>query len=410
MRFFVEKLGRTLRYDVLVVVILTCLGTGLSYVAIGKLPTSIFSFETSSSWFESDVPRVFHNMTERLSDHYRTKVHPLFSLLSYPLVFVLRKGFQFPAETAVRIVIAGVAGLWSAGLYVLLKLITRRVLDATLFALLAMASAASMFWFSVPETYSFGSLTILLSLGLLVLAQRYLISEGWYIAISASTLSFTVTNWMAGLIVTHIGRSWRRTVQISINAFFLVTILWGIEKLIFPSSVFFMQIGGERKYLSFVASGRRLVQVGASFFLHSMVMPQIQMVDRFNRPDWPVMVTQTSLPGSSGILGIIACSVWLLILIMGLLSVIRLKEHKQLRVALSLMIAGQLCLHLLYGDETFLYALHFLPLLVIMTALTTLTRLRPVVLLLVGLLILMASINNLQQFFKAVDFFMSHGS
>ncbi len=47
---------------------------------------------------------------------------------------------------------------------------------------------------------------------------------------------------------------------------------------------------------------------------------------------------------------------------------------------LALSILGQIALHLLYGDETFLYALDWLPLFVTAAALATLTRWRPVVL------------------------------
>lgn len=36
-------------------------------------------------WFQSDLKRVFENMTDRYArGHYRVQVHPLYSLLTYP--------------------------------------------------------------------------------------------------------------------------------------------------------------------------------------------------------------------------------------------------------------------------------------------------------------------------------------
>jgi hypothetical protein len=43
-------------------------------------------------------------------------------------------------------------------------------------------------------------------------------------------------------------------------------------------------------------------------------------------------------------------------------------------------LAGQFALHAVYGIETFLYALHFQPLLVLLVAYGTRTRLRPLLL------------------------------
>jgi hypothetical protein len=62
-------------------------------------------------------------MTQRLSNHYRVKVHPLFSLIAFSPVYVLRKPLGIDAITAVRLVIAAVASLWLGTMFVLLRLI-----------------------------------------------------------------------------------------------------------------------------------------------------------------------------------------------------------------------------------------------------------------------------------------------
>ncbi len=108
--------------------------------------------------------RVFANMTDRWSDHNRIKVHPLFSLLTFPLVYFLNTILGIKAIAAVRIVIAAVASVWLGTLFLLLRLIGCQRFDATLFSLLGATSATAVFWFVVPETYPFGSLSILFAL------------------------------------------------------------------------------------------------------------------------------------------------------------------------------------------------------------------------------------------------------
>lgn len=76
---------------------------------------------------------------------------------------------------------------------------------------------------------------------------------------------------------------------------------------------------------------------------------------------------------------------------------------KKARAALGVLILGQLGLHLLFGDETFLYSLHWLPLLVVLAALPTLTRARIWARGCALALIVCAGVNNSAQLSLAVD-------
>ena len=78
-------------------------------------------------------------------------------------------------------------------------------------------------------------------------------------------------------------------------------------------------------------------------------------------------------------------------------------------MVLGLTLLGQLVLHVLYGPETFLYSLHFGPLLVILTALTTFSRLRILCLALSVLITVTAGVNNVLAFRKAINFYTEHG-
>jgi len=92
------------------------------------------------------------------------------------------------------------------------------------------------------------------------------------------------------------------------------------------------------------------------------------------------------------------------------LVVFRIAPHRPARAVLGLTFLGQLPLHLVYGSETFLYGLHFVPLLVVLAALSTQTPARPVALLLAGALVVTATTNNVTQFTKATSYLHSNAS
>jgi hypothetical protein len=390
--------------DLLLLVVIAGIGGFLSYQGARLIDPLIFYID--DVWFESDMPRVFSNMLFWGADHSRTQVHPLFSLVAFPPVYVLRTALGIAPFAAIRIVIATVASLWMGALFVLLRLVGCRRFDATLFSLLAASSAAAMFWFVVPETYSFGSLSLLLALDFVALTQYRKFSSWWYVAVSALTLSFTTTNWMAGILATIVNHPWKRSLQITVKTFCLVSLLWAVQKVIFPSAKFFLGIRQEKQFILKPESGGAL-QVFKNFVSHTMVMPTINVIEKFT-PTEKVLSIQSSAPGSGSFWGILAVVLWPVLLGLGLWGLFSIRQHSQLRSVLALTLLGQLALHTLYGDETFLYSLHFAPLLVVLAALSTLTLARPLALVLAGILVLSAGINNGLQLNQAVQFLQNH--
>jgi hypothetical protein len=356
-------------------------------------------------WFQSDMTRVFYNMTGVESSHYRASVHPLFSLIIYHLGFAVKyvAAAIFHAitdEQTFQLINAAVAGTWMACLYILLRLLTLRRIDATLFSLLGALSAASLFWFSVPETYSFGSLTILLALIVAVVHQRRAVSEGWFVAVSAATLSITVTNWMAGLAATFLSMRIPKAIRVSVLAFAAVYLLWMLEKYLFPSAGSFLHNSEELNYLFREETGGP-VHILISFFSTTVVMPQIELIGKLKRPDWLVLSVQHSFPWRSGVLATMSFCVWLPLLCLGLKQLLFGSIAGRIRLLFAAVLAGQLALHLLYGEETFLYALHFLPLLIVTAALAATGPFRRTALALAAVLLITAGTNNIIRFREA---------
>jgi hypothetical protein len=366
----------------------------------GGLQLNTDGLRHENVWFQADIGRVYANMTKRGSNHYRTKVHPLFSLATAPIVYGLNKlGVQ--KEVAVRMLIAGVAGLWLTSFYFVLRFLSIRVVDAIVFSLLASLSAAAVFFATVPETYLFGSLTILVVLAFVALTETRTFSYGYYVAISALSLSMTVTNWMSGIAATMANNALRRTFRITVDAFVVVTVLWAIQHAVFPTSEFFLLSPEERHYMLLKEAGG-VIEKATAFFSHAVVMPEVQVLPYSGVTSCPLFSVQFSPIGSSGPLGLITTLGWGVLLILGLWAAWRDPENKKFKVVVAFIIGGQLFLHLVYGEETFLYSLHWVPLLVLVAAFGLTSTYRRWVLAIAALVSIGAAFNNFQQF-KAVS-------
>ncbi|MFB2976342.1 hypothetical protein [Microseira sp. BLCC-F43] len=390
--------------EILLVVALAASAGIASYLGAQLIHPWLLTDRGADLWFSADIPRVFANMTDRFSNHSRTKVHPIFSLIAFPPVFLMHKVLGLDALTAVRIAIAAVAALCIMALFIVLRLIGCRRFDAALFSILGATSAAAMFWFIVPETYPFGALSILAGLCLAAIAQYRKLSAQWYAVVSAATLSITTTNWMVGILATLAKYRRKWAWKITLDALCLNIVLWSVQKSIFPSAGFFIVLGDseEKNYMLRQASGG-FWHVLQSFVAHTMVMPDMRIIPHWKKFELLRVLTQRAIPGSASVWGTVAVILWMALLALGIWGFFAAKQHRQLRIVLGFSILGQLALHTVYGEETFLYSLHFLPLLIVLAAFSTQTPARSIGLVLAGMLVLTAGVNNGLQLLKAKE-------
>lgn len=404
------KIIRPYLADAIVLFVLVIAAGIASYSGANLIGANVLDMKHfGDTWFDSDVAAYFEGLKNRLSLlHVRTYKHPLFSLiLCLPVYGLKALGIDFIVAT--RLYIATIAGVWLGALYVLLRLLECRRFDAILFGLLGTTSAAAMFWFVVPESYPFGSLSFVLAAILTVLAQSQTLPFWSYVAVNLLTISITITNWMAGILTAAIGNSRQKALKIWGLTLSIVVILSGFQKLIFPKSAFppFIPKSREASYLFSSESGG-IFNILKSFLAHTVVMPQIQILPH-PRTGEPIMLTQFSLPGSGSLWGAVAVGLWLALLGLGLWALFTLKVHRPFRFFLGILLLGQLLLHLVYtGRETFLYSLHFLPLFIALAALSTLNpRSRLWSVGLAGLLFVCLVLNNTQQFDLARAFYQN---
>jgi hypothetical protein len=377
----------------------------LALFIFSKLDSRLLVTPTGNDvWFEGDLPTVFRNLTNRWSDQSRNANHPLFPLFGTVPVGALRKVGLTPFA-AVSVFVAAVAGAWAAILYAMLRLSGLRALDATIFTAAGAASAAAMFWLTVPECAAIGSLSVLLALLAAVFADRGRLGSAAEVLASAATLSITVTHWLAGLLLVVRRHPAKQALQITANAFAIVVALWAIQRAVVPSADFFIGYAGHGGFILRPESGGP-VRVVTVLTTHAAVMPEI---GTRVEPKWgEVMTIQRAGLGSGGAIAVAARLAWFGMLACGAASLRHLSPTLRL-VALG-SLGGQLALHVIYGEETFLYALAAVPLLIVIASAASRSAARRAALLCAVLFICAGGWTNARQLDRALRFLEQRSS
>ena len=363
------------------------------------------------TWFDSDVAAYYETISNHQDPtlHERTYKHPLLSL-AFCFPIYLLQAFNFPDLAAVRLVIAGIAAVWSASLFGFLRLMGCCLLEAVLLSLLGLISAAGLFWLTVLESFGLGSISLIWALSLVALAERRRLDGVWGVIISLTTLGITVTNWVFGLLAVALAYTWKQIIWVNGAALLVFAGLVGAQQQLFESVLPLAIPAKELRYVVSAEAGSpwRVIQ---AFVCHTMVMPAIQVI-RHSHTGLPMMTVQFSAPGSGNSWGAIATGLWLGLVALGLWQLFALKTHGRLRLMIGGSLLGQMGLHLVYtGRETFLYSLHFLPFWLGLVALGGLDSKRYLqqrlfIFLLIALLIT-AGINNVTQLTEARAFYRS---
>jgi hypothetical protein len=385
--------------DLVLIVVLVVAASILVVVGFNRVSPYIMHYSTWDYWFECDSPAVVDQMLQSETKyHYRTSHHPLFSILVFIPVYVLRTVLQLGPEEAVCFVLAFVAAVWITSFFICLRAMGLRRTDSLVFTALAATSASVVFWFPIPETFVFGALSIILALTVTAFSERnYNFSLWIYLALSTITLSFTSTNWIVGLAMLFVVLGWVKAIPLSLMSAGIVSILWNIQRVIFPRSGSPLDIftKAETIYL-FNKEALGLFAKSSSFFFHSIILPEVKHAYGYR------LSVQGMLPGSGSYLTAAGVACWGALLALAGWSAIRLRTSKIVSVLL-LAIIGQFVVSMVFGVETFLYSAHFGPLLVLFSALSMLTPARRLAVPIGVVLVIVAGVNNIQKFDAAAD-------
>lgn len=428
-----------------------------AWIASGLIDPAAYA--SVDSWFQADLPYRLAMMTDHTSQFVRDQSHPAFAALTGVPVGALRLLPGVETVIAVRLVLASAAAAWAGLLCLVLRGFGCRPWDAALFTVLGAVSASFVFWSTVPETFLFGSLGFLLTLALAVRAEDRAPSWLGFAVTGALNLGITLTNIMVSGVATLLHFSWRRCGVVLLTAIALTGLVAGMVAAGTPPVLY--AAGGlallfairrwrraidraaahlERSWIFSARTVAALVMTGVagvtvaltapplrdavtrmaeqelrhvlpssgagpgaalrSIVVSTVIMPRPALTpDRWEaNAERHLLLTQRSSPASAGALGVVGIALWLSVLGLGVWSFLSSAAHPKFRLIVGASLAGQILLHLVYGDETFLYSLHFLPFLVIIAAAGTLGRLRTLVLGLTVALVIVAATHNVREF------------
>ena len=372
----------------------------------------LFSWFTSSitrqpikndAWFDSDATVVHDNITDIYGFHsHRTRKHPIYSLLFFPVVNILAAS-GFTKATAVRLIFSVSAGLWALLLYAALFRSLKRRLDAVVFALLALSTSSFLFWSWVTEIVLLSSVTVLLAILAFGMRGRFRLI-GHFVA-SFATLGITVTNWSAELLGAAMSLPRRTAIIITLLAFGSVTVLALGEASLFRTNGFFLNVWRQAKEESEFVNHKSSGGIRARwrmFAIGSVVLPGVEyrIVEVYANTIYdrklPMLSSQTV---SGGRLWWVSGCLWLVLLSSGIAASIR--HRSAFQIYLLLLAAFHFILHTFYGYETFLYSMHFIPILILLAAQSVEIH-RRFALACAGLVLVLAFFNNWAVFQHAI--------
>ncbi len=391
-----------------ILIALLALAAGLGSWALAKrVPDSVTSGASLDVYFSSDCGRVLANMRSRLeSDHHRTNVHPLFSIIMHPVyrtvAFVTTgagagEKAESPKFIAASQYLCGVGGAVAMALFfaVLRAMGTPRA-DSVVYCILGASSAFAIFWFTVPETYAWGSISILFALLVAAIGCSRPLRGFWYWLASLGSFAITTTNWMVGLLATWTRMPFRKAFLITVAVCVTASGLSIGQKLLFPSSWFFFNIAREKNYVMQDHGGGPAASLRAMIF-HTAAASDLTTLRHPRYPEMTIVRMQGSAAGGRAWYGKLAAGIWMVLLAGGVWALIRHPGSNAFRLTLGLSLAGQFVLHLVYGAETFLYSAHFGPLMILVIAFLSQTRFRLQSLACAAALAALLFVNNLSR-------------
>ncbi|WP_165073170.1 hypothetical protein [Paludisphaera rhizosphaerae] len=348
------------RVDLALAAVMAGATVGVFLLILAVFGDSLARLGITGQLLEADGFRVLGDSLDPEGVHWRLTVHPLYCLLVMPVAraFVALGASRLQA---IWICNAATAAASVSLLYTIQRLLGSPRRAAVLVCLLALSSSSLLFWTTVPETYLLGALSLLACFATAAAAARGSAGDLWFLLSGIFSLGITITNWSAGIALAAFHRPLNRAAAI-VAATAAITIAgWFVEKALFtrmPS--FFLKptiLRGEADYL--VAPRGAL----AGELVHPVVAPLGVTVEK--EPGFRVLSFQGASILAAGRPAVAAAVAWLLVLAAGLAALVRGPAPARFRLMLGMVLAAQVVLHLIYGDETFLYAFHFWALLML---------------------------------------------
>lgn len=400
----------------------------LLYFSFGLLISKTISFTVSGVLFETDTPRVINDMTDFSADHYRTKVHPLYVLITNPVGSLLSGIIDSKPLTAIILnSFFGAVGILLAFIYFHLK--TTDLVSSLLLASFFGLTSSQFFLSAIPETVSLAVCSLLVTYIIFVIAIRSgRVNFPVWILAGIFTLAITITNFaqtlicffIASLIHAFPGKKNSFFYAVGKTVLFLLVVIFCamalslFQKSIYPSSRLFYTLEyyeEETLYTSFAVLTTPIPVISEllkHFFLVNIIAPFPSVFQLHV----DALAVTFSRSWSYSLIGWTAVALWFYMLAKNLIQVFRSKEAEPLKIgfAFTLCLFFNLALHSIYGfgsnggPEYFLYTGNFTFLVTSFLALTPPSSGKfPRILL--TLLVILTGMNNLMTFMNIINIY-----
>lgn len=354
------------------------------YALSAYVSPAYFGIGNDNFWFDADVPRYLCQIVDAgANDHWRNKVHPLFSFMVAPLPNLLHM-LGIDMIQAIRIQLSLVAAVGMAFKYLTLRTIGLRTLAALLLICVLATSASVMAWFTLVESYAYTFTAFSIALYILVTAEKRRWGIGHWGGVIGLSFAITISNVVVAGLAAWQALGLRRVLWAGGLALAAVMALAVVQRLIFPlSGIFFLPsaFSGETSFMVGL-SLERLRELFTVVLYGSFIFPDVNPV----AVGMETMLSAQRARFGQGTLSLLCIFLLSLMFLQGAAQLFRRLGPScnqalsgkpamvgDLHTTLALPILGGLAflfvLHSVYGKETFLYTGSFLPLLSVLLAL-----------------------------------------
>lgn len=386
------------RHDVLLALALGLIGVVVSILGFAQTNRVPEIHTTFDLWFDADIARVAENLVSTKGDHGRTSVHPILSIVTYPIGALLTALGLSPL-TAAKVFAVLVSGANVAMFSLTIRLLGLPRFAVALFSILFAATASFIFWSAVVESHPYSSFTILVALFMMLRVNTA--HWGWWVLVNVLTLGFLLTNWVFALVAMAVRLKLKPFVAIGMGSFFIVTALAVVQNTSFEKAALFFNpetLIREHHHTQPDMASQGVMEEGwkpsanlRNIYVTTVVAMPAEVTHGYKRL---VTTNQHSELPDGEISPVIAVIAWLILLGMGFWGATRQKELRPAVIGAAVLLAIQTVLFTVYGPVTFLYNPNWMPLLILFASMAWFAPYRGVALAMAGIVIVFAGINN----------------
>ncbi len=354
------------------------------YTLSAKVSPAYFGIGNDNFWFDADVPRYLCQIVDGgANDHWRNKIHPLFSFLVAPIPNILHMA-GIDIIRAMRIQVALVAAVGMSFQYLLMRGIGLRTPAAVLLVGVIATSASVLAWFTLVESYAYTFTAFSIMLYFLVSAAGKPRAIAHWSGIIGLSFAITISNVVVAGLAAWQALGMRRVLWAGSIALATVTVLAVAQRLVFPlSGIFFLPsaLDGETSFMVGI-SWERLRELFALVLYGSFLFPDVDVIALGKG----TMLSAQSAIFAQSVLSLFSMLLLSFLFLLGIAPLLcklaqsfnnavtgHIPNQDNILATLAFPVLGSLTflfvLHSFYGQETFLYTGSFLPLLGVLLAL-----------------------------------------